>query len=191
MVNIIFVFMFIIGILYSIFTGRGEIIVKELLSAPGEAINVFITIASMLIFWSGILEICVRCGLLSKFSGYLKYIIHPLFKDLDINSKALEYISCNFAANIMGVGSAATPFGLKAMKELSVLNNHSNIASKDMITLIVINTSGLCIIPSTIVSLRENYGSSNSGGIISYLIIVTMITTAFSILLNEVCKRVF
>ncbi|MGM9972127.1 MAG: spore maturation protein [Anaeroplasmataceae bacterium] len=191
MVNYIFIFMFIIGLLYAIGTKRVDVVLDALLNTPKESLIVFFTIASMLIFWSGILEICVRSGILSKMTKYVKKIIHPIFRELDMNSKALEYIACNFIANIIGVGSAATPFGLKAMKELDYLNENKEVASKSMITLIVVNTSGLCFIPTSIIALRSSFGSANSSSIIIYLLIVTTITTMFSIILNEVFKRVF
>lgn len=191
MVNYIFIFMFIIGLVYSIFTKRIDVVLDALLNAPKEAMIVFFTVSSMLIFWSGILEICIKSGMLNKMTKYVKRLIHPMFKELDINSSAMEYIACNFVANIMGVGSAATPFGLKAMKELEYLNDNKEIASKSMISLVILNTSGLCIIPTSIIALRQNYGSYNSSSVVVYIIVTTIITTLFSIILNEVFKRVF
>lgn len=181
--------MFIIGIIYGLLTGRCEEISSALLNSPRDALLVFFTIAAMLIFWNGILEICSRSGLLSKLIKPIKIIIHPLFKTLPLKSKAMDYIASNFLCNMLGFGSAATPLGLKAMKELDDYNDHSCVASKEMISLVVINTSGLCLIPSSIIALRQSYGSLNGSNITIYIIIVTLITTAYSIILNEVFKH--
>lgn len=189
MVNIIFICMFILGLGYGMLCGRVDEITAALVSAPKESIMIFINLTALMIFWSGILEICKSCGLLQIFTKGIRKIIHPLFKSMDVNEKALEYISINFAANMLGMSSAATPFGLKAMKELDKLNNHSDTASKDMITLLVINTSGLCLIPSTIIALRDSYDSQNSSIVIPYIMLLTLITTFFAIIVNGVFKK--
>ncbi len=189
MVNYLFVFMFIIGMSYGMATGRTEEITAAILNTPKEAMLVFFSISCLMIFWSGILEICKVSGMLDVMTVYIKKLIHPLFKNLNKDDKALDYISMNFAANIIGVGSAATPFGLAAMKELDEKNGHTGVASDDMITLLVINTSGLCMIPSTIISLRESYGSANSSMIIPYVIVLSILTTIFAIIINGVFKR--
>lgn len=147
-------------------------------------------IGALLIFWSGVLEICKQSGFLTFVTKGVTFIIHPLlFKNLDKKSKAMEYISLNLTANILGVGSAATPFGLKAMQELDEINDHDSKASADMITFVTINTSGICIIPSTLISLRETYGSTNSTIVIPYIIIISTLTTLFVIFLNKVIQK--
>lgn len=189
MVNYLFIFMFIIGMAYGIVTGRTGEITSAILNTPKESMLVFFDISCLMIFWSGVLEVCKESGMLNLITKYIKKLIHPLFRGIDKDEKALDYISMNFAANIMGVGSAATPFGLKAMQELHRLNDFGDVASKDMITLLVINTSGLCIIPSTIVALREAYGSTNSSLVIPYILILSILTSIFAITINGVFKR--
>lgn len=189
MVNFIFVGLFIIGLAYGMFTGRVDVVTKALVSSPKDAMIIFFNITALLIFWSGILEICKDGGLLNVITKGLKKILKPLFKDLPKDNKALDYIAINLAANAIGCGSAATPFGLKAMKELDELNGHSKTASKDMITLLVINTSGICLIPSTIISLREAYQSQNSSIVLPFIIITTTLTTIFAIVLNGVFSK--
>ena len=111
-------------------------------------------------------------------------ILHPLYKNLDPNSDAMKYISMNMVANMLSMGSAATPFGLKAMDELVKLNNNSDRASNEMITFLVINSSGLCIIPTTLLSIRNQYGSENTTIIIPWIILVSFICTACALLLD-------
>ncbi len=189
MVNLLFVLLFVLGLGYGLITGNFQEINVVLTQAPKDAFEIFINISILTVFWSGILQVCIDSGLLKSLTKVVSKLIKPLFKDLDKDSKALEYISINLAANMLGVGSAATPFGLRAMKELDELNNHSKVASKEMITLLVVNTSGICIIPSTIISLRDTYGSNNGSYIVPLLLAISFFTTAFAIIVNGMVSK--
>ena len=189
MVNIIFCALIIIGITYGVLTGRGNIILDALLASPKDAFTLFIDIYIQLIFWGGILKIVEDSGLLERLSKYICKIIHPLFNRLPKDSMALKYIAINFVANILSMGSAATPFGLKAMDELNKLNNYSDTASDEMITFLLINTSGLCIIPTTLLALRGQYGSNNVGVIILPIFIISLTSTALSIFIDIGMRR--
>ncbi len=188
MINYLYIFMFIISLIYAILTNRVQEVTDAILQTPKEALFVFFNISAVLIFWSGILQITIESGMIKKLTKYVKKLIHPLFS-VDINDEAMDYIALNFVANVIGVGSAATPFGLKAMKRLDILNDYSKTASKDMITLLVINASCLCLIPTTILALRAGAMSENSSLVLPYIIGVTIITTIFALTLNEVFKH--
>ena len=181
MANKIFVSIFVIGLLYSMITNRIDVVVNVLLDSPKSAFFLFIDIYSMLIFWGGMLAIIKNSGLLNILSKYMCILLHPLFKRLDKNSEALKYISMNLIANTLSMGSAATPFGIKAMEELNKLNNYSEEASNEMITFLLINTSGLCIMPTALLSIRSNYNSNNSAEIIPYIFIVSLLCTALAV----------
>lgn len=189
MANIIFVTVFLIGLIYSLFTNRADVVVETILSSPKEAFFVFIDIYVLLVFWGGILRIMKDSGLLDTICKYVSKFIHPLFKGLDKDSDALKYISLNFVANMLSMGSAATPFGLKAMDELKRINNNSDVASNEMITFLLINTSGLCLIPTTLLSIRSQAGSINTVAIIPWIMLVSIICTAVTILLDLGAKR--
>lgn len=184
MVNKIFIFLFILGLGYGLFTNRSSNVINELLNAPKGALMVFIEIYILLVFWGGILRIMKDNGLLDIVSKGISFIIHPLFKRLDRNSDALKYISMNLVANMLSMGSAATPFGLLAMKELDKINNHSDTASDEMITFLVINTSGLCLIPTTLLAIRTQFESGNPTTIVPYILIVSVICTVCAITLD-------
>ena len=117
-------------------------------------------------------------------STYIIFIIKPLFKRLDKDDEALQYISMNFMANMLSMGSAATPFGLLAMKRLHELNNYSDTASDEMITFLLVNTSGLCLIPTMLIAIRTQYHSANPVAIIPFIFIVSGISTILSIILD-------
>ncbi len=184
MANGIFVVIFLIGLIYSFFSGRVSEVIGVLLSTPKESFFIFIDIYALLVFWGGMLEICKRSGLMKVLTFSISKIIHPLFKRLDPHGEAIQYISMNMVANMLSMGSAATPFGLKAMEELNELNGHQIVASDEMITFLLINTSGLCMIPTVLISLRTQAGSTNPVSIIPYIVIVSSITTFFAIILD-------
>lgn len=193
MINKIFLFIFLVGIVYGGIKGRADLIVDTILSTPKEAFLLFVDMYSLLIFWSGILQICNDSGLLNILSKYFIYIIRPLFKKIDKNDVALKYISMNLMANMLSMGSAATPFGLKAMKRLDELNNHSSIASDEMITFLLINTAGFCLIPTTLIAIRGQYLSNNPVLIIPFILIISGICTIISISIDiggrKIAKR--
>ena len=189
MINIIFVLIFVIGLIYSIFSGRTSDVINVMLTSPKDAFFIFIDIYALLVFWGGVLEVCKESGLLKKITYFVTKAIHPLFKKIDINDEAMQFISMNFVANMLSMGSAATPFGLKAMKRLDEINNHMDVASYEMVTFLLINTSGLCLIPTTLISLRSQAGSGNPVIIIPYIIIISILTTIFAIVLDMVVRK--
>lgn len=189
MINGIFVVIFLVGLIYSCFTNRLDVVVEVVLGTPKSALLLFADIYALLIFWGGMLEICKRSGLLSLITNYISYVLHPLFKKLDRKGEAMQYICLNLVANMLSMGSAATPFGLQAMKELDILNNHSKVASDEMITFLLLNTSGMCLIPTILISLRKQYGSTNPVSIIPYVIVVSIITTMVSVILDRLVLR--
>lgn len=189
MINKIFVFIFLIGLIYAGFTNRADVVIEALLVAPKEAFFLFIDIYVLIIFWGGILEILKDSGLLKIISNYIVYIISPLFKKIDKNDVALQYISMNFLANFLSMGSAATPFGLKAMKRLDELNNHSEVASDEMITFLLINASGLCFIPTMLIAIRNDFKSQNSVIIVPYIFIISAFVTILTIIIDKVVRK--
>lgn len=186
MANVIFLFIFVIGLIYGLATGRADIILDTLLKSPKNAFLIFIDIYTSLIFWGGILEICKRSGLLNIIGKYISFIIKPMFNKLDKNSLALQYISLNLVCNVFSMGSAATPFGMKAMEELKKLNNNSDIASNEMITFLLINVGGFCIIPTTVITILSQFESSNPSYITPYIMVISFICTCFSIIINRI-----
>ena len=103
----------------------------------------------------------------------------------------MSYISSNIIANMFGLGNAATPFGLKAMQSLQQLNKKKDTASRSMITFLVLNTSGVTIIPTTIISLRMMYGSSNPTGIVLPCIIITFLSTLSGLIIDRIFARFY
>ena len=189
MINYIFGFIFIIGLIYSILTNRIDVTINALLETPKEALFLFLDIYVSLIFWGGIIEICKQSGLLKIITNYISILIKPLFKKLDKNSEAIQYMSINIVSNLLSISSLGSSFGFKAMKELDKINNFDEVASEEMITFLLINSSGICMIPTIVMSVRNQFSSMNSAIIMPYIMIVSTIVLVISLLIDRMFRK--
>lgn len=184
MINYIWGFFIVVGVLFSIINGSGSITNSMLLSGS-KAIDMILGIVPLMCLWLGTMKIAEEAGLLDIISNKLSKVVKILFPEIPEGDKAIGYISSNVVMNMLGLGNAATPFGLKAMSELKRLNNNSDVASRSMITFLVINTASVTIVPTTVISLRLANGSINSTEIVPVTIITTFLSTFLAILLDR------
>ena len=175
MVNYLWFLLIVSGIVFSLATGNISDINKEILNSGNKTMQILTITIPLLIMWTGLLKIAQKAGLLKILSNKMKLLLKPLFPKLR-SDKALEYIASNVIANMFGLGSAATPFGLKAMEEMQKENPKPNEATSSMITFLVLNTSGVTIIPTTVISLRLLHGSIKP----SIIIITSLIATSLA-----------
>ena len=189
MVNIIWFFLIFIGLIYSFITNNISNINDVILNSSNDALNLIMSLIPILVLWMGLLNIASKSGLLNRFAHLLNPLLSKLFPRLNKDDKALEYISSNVAANMLGLGSAATPFGLKAMHELQKKNTNKEIATDEMITFLVLNTSGVTIIPTTVIAMRLANGSIDPEKIIITSILATICSTTFGLLLDYIIRR--
>lgn len=183
MINYLFASFFIIGILYSFLTNTN--ISNEMLIASSKSIELIFTIIPVMCLWLGIMNIAKKSGLLDKLAKLLTPILKFLFPEIPKDSPCFSYISINIIMNMLGVGNAATPFGLKAMKEMQEINNKKDTASRSMITFIVLNTAAITIIPTTIISLRVLNKSINPMSIVPYIIITSTLSCIIGLILDR------
>lgn len=164
MLNILWPIFIIISIVYAIFSGNMESLNNSIFESTESAMNLTLTLLGMTCLWNGIMEVASN----TKIIEYLSIIIKPIMKKLfcNLNEKSYNNIIMNIIANILGLGNAATPLGLKAMNELQKENTSKDELSDNMMMLIVLNTASLQIIPTTIISIRSSLGSSNPTKII-------------------------
>ncbi|MGN1379739.1 MAG: nucleoside recognition domain-containing protein [Bacilli bacterium] len=189
MISILWTFLIIIGILYSLITGNIEVINNSILTNAGKALELILSLLPTIVLWSGIMKIAEDAGILTKFAAFLRPILSKLFPSVPSNHPSLGYIASNIAANMLGLGSAATPFGLKAMSELQKINSKKDTASNAMITFLVLNTAGVTIIPTTIIALRLAYGSSSPTAIIAPAVISTSCSCISAVLIDYFIRR--
>lgn len=185
MINYIWAGIIVLGIVYMLATGNSALILQSITNSSANAIQICISLAGIYCFWLGIMNIAKESGLIEKLSDALSPVLKKLFPNT--GKKAFNYISMNIAANILGLGDAATPFGLSAMEELQKENPLLNTASDSMIMFIILNTASLQIIPTTVLSLRNSMGATNPTSIV----ITSLITTAVSAIFGVVLCKVF
>lgn len=189
MVNIIWASLIFIAIIYSFFTGNIETINNGILTHATSGMNLILEMMPLIVLWTGIMKIAEDSGLLEIFSRVLNPLLSKLFPSLNKDHKALGYIASNIAANMLGLGSAATPFGLKAMEELQKDNPKKDTATEAMITFLVLNTGGVTLIPTTVIALRMMYGSSNPTEIIITSILATTVSSFSGLMLDYMIRR--
>ncbi len=186
MVNKIWGFFIIVGTLFALCNGKIDVINEEILTSCKSALDLVIQLFPFIALWLGVMKIASSSGLLEKISYKISPVLRFIFPEVPKGHPALGYISSNIIANIFGLGNAATPFGLKAMESLQELNPKKEEASRSMITFLVLNTSGLTLIPTTIISMRMLYKSVSPTEIIVPCILATTISTIVGLLLDRI-----
>ncbi|MDD2470083.1 MAG: nucleoside recognition domain-containing protein [Bacilli bacterium] len=190
MINILWAFFIIVGIGYSLVTGNFDKLNNEILNSAKTAFDMMLTMLPIITLWVGIMSIALHSGLLNKLASLFTPVFSFLFPDIPRGHESLGLMSSNIIVNFFGLGNAATPFGLRAMKSLQTLNKDKDQATRSMITFLVLNTSGLSIIPTTVISLRMMHNSADPTEIIITVIIATFLSTAFGLIADRIWWRV-
>ena len=189
MLNYLWGFMIVIGITVGVLRGNIAEVSNATVNSSKEAVALCITMLGIMAMWTGIMQIARKSGLVASFTKALRPVIHLLFPDIPKGHIVNEYIASNMIANILGLGWAATPMGLMAMKELKKLNNNSERASCDMCTLLIVNISSLQLIPVNIIAFRSQYGSVNPAEILGAAVISTAVSTLFGVLFSIIARN--
>lgn len=201
MLNYLWAGMILVGILYGAFSGKMPDITNAALDSAKEAVTLCITMIGVMSFWTGIMEIASRAGIIGMAAGKMQPLIRFLFPGIPRGHRANEHITTNFIANFLGLGWAATPAGLKAMEELGRLEDDrragraagparkKGIASNEMCTFLIINISSLQLIPVNVIAYRSQYGSANPAGIVGAGIAATAVSTGAAIVFCKLMDR--
>lgn len=188
MLNILWVIMIAGGIFFAAFHGTMGQITESFISSSTEAVNLCIFMLGVIGVWNGMMEIAVKSGLMKKIAKTMYPFIHWLFPDIPPRHKANEYIAANMAVNILGLGWAATPAGLKAMRELQKLEEGGGRASDMMCAFLVLNISSLQLVPINMIAYRSQYGSVNPAAVVLPAICATMISTIAGIVFIKIIE---
>ena len=188
MLNILWVIMIAGGSFFAAFHGTMGQITESFISSSTEAVNLCIFMLGVIGVWNGMMEIAVKSGLMKKIAKTMYPFIHWLFPDIPPRHKANEYIAANMAANILGLGWAATPAGLKAMRELQKLEEGGGRASDMMCAFLVLNISSLQLVPINMIAYRSQYGSVNPAAVVLPAICATMISTIAGIVFIKIME---
>lgn len=194
MLNYLWAAMILLGIFFAAFTGRMPDITNAAIDSSKEAISLCITMMGVMSLWVGLMEIAEKAGLIQSASRRIRPLIRFLFPNLPVGHPAEEHITTNLIANVLGLGWAATPAGLRAMEELGRLEEDRRsgrqpgpiqkrgVASNEMCTFLIINISSLQLIPVNVIAYRSQYGSVNPAAIVGAGIIATSISTLAALL---------
>ena len=207
MLNYIWACMILIGVIYGAMTGRMADVTNAALDSAGDAVSLCITMIGVMALWVGLMEIAQKSGLIAKLTRGIQPFISFLFPEIPKGHPAREYISTNLIANVLGLGWACTPAGLKAMEELAKLEAErgnptylaesrevrssgiERVASKEMCTFLILNISSLQLIPVNMIAYRQQYGSVNPAGIIAPAIVATFVSTAVAVVYCKLSDR--
>ena len=201
MLNYLWAGMILVGIVFGAFNGRMQDITNAALDSSKEAVTLCITMIGVMAFWTGIMEIASKAGIIRMASRKMRPLVRFLFPCMPEGHKAEEHITTNFIANFLGLGWAATPAGLRAMEELGRLEDDrragraqgpvrkKGVAGNEMCTFLIINISSLQLIPMNVIAYRSQYGSPDPAAIIGAGILATMVSTGAAVVFCRMMDR--
>lgn len=190
MLNYIWGGMILVAVVYGTATGKVAEVGNAALDSSKEAVELCISMLGIMALWTGVMKIAEASGMTRKFIRLVRPLLRFLFPDIPEDSKANDYIASNMMANILGLGWAATPFGLKAMEELQKINlaqgGKKEVASRSMCAFLIINISSLQLIPVNIIAYRGQYGAVNPAEIVGPAIVATTISTLAAVVFVKI-----
>ncbi len=189
MLNYLWAFMIIVGVVFGVCNGKIDAVSNAALDSSKEAVTLCITMLGIMSLWTGLMQVAKAAGIIDALTKKLMPLLHFLYPNIPKGHVANEYVASNMIANLLGLGWAATPMGLKAMEELSKLNKNSERASVDMCTFLIVNISSLELIPINIIAYRSQYGSVKPTSILVAAIIATACSTLAGIIFAKVMGR--
>ena len=197
MLNYIWALMILVGVIYGAMTGRMADVTNAALDSAGDAVSLCITMIGVMALWVGLMEIARKSGLIAKMTRGIQPFVSFLFPEIPKGHPAREYISTNLIANVLGLGWACTPAGLRAMEMLSQLNEERcekyggspSVASNEMCNFLILNISSLQLIPVNMIAYRQQYGSVNPTAIIAPAIVATFFSTLVAVIFCKIMDR--
>ena len=189
MLNYLWGFMIIIGVIYGAFTGNIQAVADGAINSAKDAVTLCITMLGVMSLWTGLMEIAEKSGLIKTCTEKISPVMRWLFPYFPPQHDAMKHMTTNVIANILGLGWAATPAGLRAMNSLAQLNDSDKTASNAMCTFLVINVSSLQLIPVNIIAYRSQYGSTNPTAVVAPAIIATLVSTIVAVIFCRIMLR--
>jgi spore maturation protein A len=185
MVNVIWLGMIVFSVIFGAVNGRMEQVAEAAFGGAQTGVTVCLGLISILVFWMGLMRIAEDSGLVHKLSMLMAPAVRRLFPDVPPEHPAMGYILSNMSANLLGLGNAATPMGIKAMQELQKLNPTPTVATPAMCTLLALNTASITIVPTTMIAIRMNFGSLHPADIVATTLLATLISTGVAIIVDR------
>ena len=189
MLNAIWILMIVVSVVCGGLTGNLDAVAKASTDSAKAAVELAIGLVGVMAFWLGMMTVLQRAGLLKMMARALRPLMTRLFPDVPADHPAMSMMIMNITSNMLGLGNAATPFGLKAMTELNRLNTTPGVATNAMCLFLAINTSGLSLLPTGMIAVRANLGSTAPGSIVITTMAATLFSTIVAILISRLLSR--
>lgn len=187
MIGYIWGAMIILSVIVSIINGNAEATMNSAFEGANSAIENLLSFTGAMCMWMGLIKIAEKSGIINSFSRFITPVTKLIFPHIKKDSPAHKSISMNMVANLLGLGNAATPLGIKAMEELNRLNPDKKTATNEMCMLVVLNTASIQVIPSTLIAIRSSLGSQNPSEVIVPIWIASVITAVIAISITKFC----
>jgi spore maturation protein A len=190
MINTIWLTLIVLGVLTGIATGTSAAVTTAAIESANRAVNICLGFIGIMAMWNGLMKIADSAGLTRWLAKLFAPVARLLFPSVPDDHPALAAITMSLAANLLGMGNAATPLGLKAMEELASLNEEGDVPSDAMCTFVAISTAGITLVPTTIIAIRAQYHSYNPAEVVMPIILMNIVATFVAILADRFFSRV-
>ncbi|WP_046173754.1 nucleoside recognition domain-containing protein [Domibacillus indicus] len=185
MVSVVFAFLMLSGFLFAAANGTMADVNEALFQSMEQSIQLAISLAGILLFWTGVMKTAEGAGIVKALANAVQPLLGRLFPEIPPGHPVFGYIASNMAANFFGLGNAATPIGLKTMRELKKLNGDRDTASRSMITFLALNTAAITLIPTTVIAIGVKHGASNPTDIVMPALFATVMSSVFAVLIDR------
>lgn len=189
MVNLVWAGLLVAGVLVALARGKADAITETAMTSAGTAVEILIELLGVMVLWLGLARVAEDAGLVHTLARLVRPVLRRVFPDVPPDHPAVGAMAMNISANLLGLGSAATPFGLKAMQHLQELNPRKDTASDAMVTFLVLNTSGLTLVPAVVIGLRAQHGAAHPADIMVPVLLATCASTATGLLVDRLLRR--
>lgn len=189
MLNKIWPFFIVLSFIYSIYSGNIFNLNNAIFDSASQTVNLCFGLLGSICLWNGIMKIALETSMMEKLTRFLKPVISFIFPEIKNDKKISKEISMNMVANILGLGNASTPLGLKAMESMQKINPNKKTLTNSMSMFLLINTASIQIIPTTIISIRNTLGSPNPSKILIAVWVSTVISFLTAIISGKVLSK--
>ncbi len=187
--NVVFVALVVVAVVFAAFTGHMDQVGTSAMTSAGAAVTLSIGLVGVMALWLGIMRVAEEAGLVKTLGRVVRPVMTRLFPDVPADHPAMASMVMNIAANMLGLGNAATPLGLKAMQDLQTLNPEQEVATDAMALFLAINTSSVQLVPATVIALRAAAGATQPADIVLPTLLATTVSTTVAIVLAKVLSR--
>lgn len=183
--NIIWLVIVAVSILFCLVSGHVDVINQVFMDVGKETFDFIVPLLCVMVFWNGILYIAKEAGIIAFIEKLFHPLLKKLFPDIRDDEETLGYVATNIVVNMVGLGSAATPAGLKAMEGMQKHNTKKDTATRSMITFLVLNTAGVTLLSTTLIAMRASFHSLNVTGFMPFAVISTMFASVIGLLVDR------